>query len=147
MLKKSLIVNDDTTSLFIISKMLNKAHFTDEVITANNGENALAYFSEIVSLGEGNFDKAPEFIFLDLYMPIMNGWDFLAIFSAKYASLFPETKVVIVSSTAAREDILKLGKYGIVSDFICVPVTLDKLNDLKKRHYPKQKEADSVVKN
>ena len=114
--------------------MLNKAQFSDEIITATNGEKALAYFSEIVSMGEACFDKAPEFVFLDLHMPVMNGWDFLNVFSAKYASLFPETKVVIVSATADREELAQLKKYQVVSDFLCVPITLEKLADIKKRY-------------
>ena len=134
MIKKSLVVNDDAISLMIASKMLKKAEFSGEIITADNGKNALAYFSEIIGKGENCFEQAPQFVFLDLYMPVMNGWDFLKIFSEKYASLFPATRVVIVSSTADSEDLMQLEKYRVVSDFICTPITLGKLEDIKKRY-------------
>jgi len=131
MLKKTLVVNDNEVSLLIASKMMNKVKFSDEIVTVNNGAKALAYLSEIVSMGESHFDKAPEFIFLDLHMPVMDGWDFLAEFSEKYASLFPETKVVIMSASTDREDIIELEKYKVVSGFICMPITLEKLEDIK----------------
>lgn len=146
MIHKTLVVNDDDLSLLIASKMLNKAKFSDEIVTAKNGAKALAYLSEIVSMGENYFDKAPGFIFLDLNMPVMNGWDFLAAFTAKYASLFPETKVVIMSAYTDREDIMELEKYKIVSDFICTPITLEKLEGIKKRHCISPGE-NSIVEN
>ena len=134
MIKKSLVVNDDATSLLIASKMLKKAGFSSEIVTADNGKNALVYFSEIIGKGEDCFEQAPQFVFLDLYMPVMNGWDFLKIFSEKYAPLFPATSVVIVSSSVNREDLMQLEKYRVVSDFICTPMTLRKLEYIKKRY-------------
>jgi len=146
MIKKALVVNDDDIFLLIASKMLNKAQFTDEILTATNGEKALAYFSEIVSMGETCYDKAPEFVFLDLNMPVMNGWDFLEVFSSKYAHLFPETKVVIVSSTTDNNDLVQLEKYRMVSDFMCVPMTLQKLDGIKER-YSISHQAGSLTQN
>lgn len=134
MIKKSLVINDDAISLLIASKMLKNAGGAGKIVTTDNGKNALGYFSEIIGKGEDCFEQAPESVFLDLYMLIMNGWDFLKIFSEKYASLFPATMVVIASSTADREDLIQLEKYVVVSDFICTPMTLEKLEDIKKRY-------------
>ena len=83
MIKKSLVVNDDAISLLIASKLFKKAGFSGEIVTADNGKNALAYFSDIIGKGEDCFEQAPQFVFLNLYIPVMNGWDFLKIFFRK----------------------------------------------------------------
>lgn len=135
MIRKSLVVNDDEVSLFIVSKMLHKTNFSSQVVTADNGEKALSYFDEVVSLGVEHYDDAPEYIFLDLHMPVMSGWDFIEIFTEKYALLFPETKVIILSASAEEDEIIRLQKYDLVTDFICTPMTMDKLEKIKNKFY------------
>jgi two-component system response regulator MprA len=63
-----------------------------EVVTCKNGQDAL----DRISGG-----LRPDLILLDLMMPILNGWQFLEIFSRDYPDLFAQIPVVIIS--AARE--------------------------------------------
>ncbi len=138
MIKKTLVVNDDNTSLLIVCKMINKARFADETLTAVNGQLALDYFEKAVAQGKAHFDAAPEFIFLDMYMPIMNGWDFLDIFSKKYAHLFPGVKIAVVSSSVDPEDMVRLEKYGVVLASVTTPMSLEKLNIVKEMYLNQQ---------
>ena len=133
MIHKALIVNDDATTLFIVNKLVNKAQFAEVTVTANNGEKALAYFEEIVLLGENHFSEVPAFIFLDLHMPVINGWKFLEIFSEKYASLFPWVKVIIFSSSIDEQELNDLRRYVMVSDFLSTPVNIEKIQRLKEK--------------
>lgn len=133
MINKALVVNDDATILFIVRKLIEKSAFADVTLTANNGEKALAYFEEIVLMGEDHFNKVPEFVFLDLHMPVVSGWDFLEIFSKKYASLFPCTKVVILSSTVDQQELTDLKKYAMVSDFISTPINVEQIKSIQEK--------------
>lgn len=133
MIKKALVINDDATLIFITCKLIAKSAFANETVTANDGEKALAYLEGIVSSGEDHFDEVPEFIFLDLNMPVMNGWDFLDVYSRKYAGIFPRTKVAILSSSINPGDIEVMKKYGVVSDFIATPMNLEILKQVKQK--------------
>jgi len=73
-----------------------------------------------------------DWLFLDLNMPVMDGWDFLKAYLQKFATQYPETKVCILSSTIDPEDFVKAGKYKIVLEFISKPLTMEILNELKK---------------
>lgn len=138
MIKKTLVVNDDPTSLLVACKMIIKAQFANETVTANNGEDALAYFENAVSMGKEHFGEVPEFIFLDMNMPIMNGWDFLEIFSKKYAGIFPEVKIAVLSSSVDQSDLIGVTKYGVVLASVSSPINLEKLNVVKEMYLNQQ---------
>ncbi|NCI46596.1 response regulator [Sediminibacterium soli] len=131
MLYKSLVINDDPLSMMITRKLIDIATFSKETVSAVNGEDALTYFDSFVS---GNSSSpVPEFIFLDLSMPVMDGWGFLEVFSSKYASLFPHVKVAITSAFLDNNDLLRLEKYAMVIGYFPPPICLEKLADIKEK--------------
>ena len=65
-------------------------------------------------------------IFLDLNMPVLNGWEFLD----KYVELFHERndKIIILSSSIDFLDRQKAKLYELVSGFLEKPLTMDKIS-------------------
>jgi len=136
MLDKVLCIDDDQITLVICDMVIKKAGFAKEVITANNGKEGIAWFSELFSKNNTSADKnPPQVIFLDLNMPIMNGWDFLEDYLMKYYDRLPGTKVVIVSSTVNPEDFSRANRYDIVIDFINKPLTTEGLEGLMENQH------------
>ncbi len=133
MINKVFCIDDDQITLVLCKMVIKKSGFAREVITATNGKEGLAWFSAYFSKNNaGSKPEPPEVIFLDLNMPIMNGWDFLEDYIMKYAERIPETKVVILSSTVNPEDFLRANRYDIVIDFINKPLTHEGLEDLRE---------------
>ncbi len=137
MVDRVFLIDDDQITLTLCELVIMKAKFAGDVITAKNGKEGLAFYSDYFARLKKN--KAPEpmpgIIFLDLNMPIMNGWDFLEDYLMKYADRMPETKVVILSSTVNPEDFSRANQYNIVIDFINKPLTIEGLNELKENEY------------
>lgn len=128
-----LCVDDDPITLMLCKMVISKSSFSKEIITAQNGEEALDYFDNLKlnNLGVTIIDY-PKLVFLDLNMPIMDGWDFLDHFSTEeYTSYFKDTKVIVLSSTIDPEDINKSKTYPMVIDFISKPITKEVLENLK----------------
>ena len=140
MINKVLVVNDEPTSLLIVCKMITKAAFANETVTASNGDMALSYFEEVLQSGIENTENVPEFIFLDLYMSGLSGWDFIGIFSKKYASIFPWVRIAVLSSYIEEEDILRLEKYKAVLAYLPAPLTLTQLAITKEKFLNLKKE-------
>lgn len=133
MIDKVLCIDDDQITLVLCEMVIKKAGFAKDVITAKNGREGLAWFSAYFSKGKKTErPDPPQVIFLDLNMPVMNGWDFLEDYLMKYSDRLPDTKVVILSSTVNPEDFLRANRYAIVIDFINKPLTTEGLDDLRQ---------------
>ena len=129
MIKKVFCVDDDPITLMLCKKVIEKVEFAQEIDVAQNGEEALLYFDNLIEAFKNNTNTIyPELIFLDLNMPIMGGWEFLDIFSEnKYHDFFPELKVIVLSSTIDPRDIEKSKSYSMVIDFLSKPITKEML--------------------
>lgn len=72
------IVDDDPITVFGIRKMLSLTVDCDDVSSYSNGKLALEGIKAVLQKNQ----KVPDVIFLDINMPIMDGWQFLEAFIA-----------------------------------------------------------------
>ncbi len=68
-LKQFLLVDDSKPTNFINKTIINKVDCVDQIVVVENGKEALDH----IKSGE-----IPEVIFLDINMPLMNGWEFIS---------------------------------------------------------------------
>lgn len=129
MLEKILCIDDDPITLMLCKMVITKALFSNEIATAKNGEEALKYFDSLKTTSI----KKPQLIFLDLNMPVMNGWEFLDSFVTAEYSEYHDTKVIILSSTIDPQDLEKSKKYPMVIDFLSKPISKEMLEFLKDK--------------
>ncbi|MCK0157274.1 response regulator [Cellulophaga sp. F20128] len=121
------IIDDDPIFVYGTKILLNyNSSFGSSVIVHENGKEALDDLSATVKCGE----KLPDIIFLDLNMPIMNGWEFLDEFTKLPMEKRP--RVYIVSFSIDKQDVQKAYTYEIVKDFIEKPLSFEILTDLFK---------------
>ena len=130
MLETILCIDDDPITLMLCKMVITKALFSNEIATAKNGEEALKYYD---SLKTTSTIKKPQLIFLDLNMPVMNGWEFLDSFVTAEYSEYHDTKVIILSSTIDPQDLEKSKKYPMVIDFLSKPISKEMLEFLKDK--------------
>ncbi|MFB3387872.1 response regulator [Flavobacterium sp. LAR06] len=135
MLEQILCIDDDPITLMLCKKVISKSEFSNEIITAQNGEEALLHFNTLKYTNSKNkVSKKPELIFLDLNMPVMGGWEFLDHFtSGDYTEFSNAASVIVLSSTIDPDDLAKAKKYPIIIDFLSKPITLPMLEYLKKK--------------
>lgn len=129
------IIDDDPIFVYGTKILLNYNNsFCSNIIVHEDGKEALENLASLVKSKE----KLPDIIFLDLNMPIMDGWEFLD----EFVKLSTEDKprVYVVSSSIDPNDIEKAKNYGIVNDFISKP-----LSDLKLSNLFKQIDAENVA--
>lgn len=132
MLDTILCIDDDAITLMLCKKVIIKSSFSHEIITAQNGEEALQYFQTIKEV-KNQSTAPPQLIFLDLNMPVMGGWEFLDFFNKPEFSEFKNIKVVVLSSTIDPEDLEKSKQYPMVIDFLSKPITHTMLEYLKNK--------------
>ena len=119
------IIDDDPIFVYGTKVLLNyNGSFCSTVIVHEDGKEAMVSLTSMVKSGE----KLPDVIFLDLNMPIMDGWEFLDEFDKLPIEKMP--RVYIVSSSIDNLDIEKANGYDIVTDFIVKPLSESILADL-----------------
>ena len=119
---KVLLVDDDEIANLLHSKTLKKYDFCDQIYTALNGMDAL----------EGLDTYLPNILFLDLKMPKMDGFDFLAEFEKLPEDLTSKISVFILTSSISQVDYQKVNQFKI-KGFLNKPLSKDKLEEVKKR--------------
>ncbi|WP_295335752.1 response regulator [Flavobacterium sp.] len=120
------LVDDDDTFVYITKKIIEKTNYVKEIRVFGNGLEALNYLKENLN----SEYQLPEVIFLDLSMPIMDGWQFLDEFSHLKNKRKDKIIIYICSSSISPHDIIKAKKMSSVSDFIIKPVTKDKFSEI-----------------
>ena len=70
------VIDDDPITVFGIKKMLNLLEISETIKTYANGKEAIDDIKAMIDRD----DPIPEVIFLDINMPIMDGWQFLEEF-------------------------------------------------------------------
>jgi CheY-like chemotaxis protein len=118
------IIDDDPIFVFGSKILLKNNDFASNIIVCQNGKEALEALIPLLASEEG----LPEVIFLDLNMPIMDGWEFLDEFSQ--LSNIQATRIYILSSSIDIRDLERAKRYDIVSDFIAKPLTDAKIIEL-----------------
>ena len=81
-----LLIDDDDIFRVIFKKIFISNDICDDVNSVNNGQEA---FNKL-KLKDNKGEYWPEAIFVDINMPIMNGWEFLDLY--KYFSLTMEER-------------------------------------------------------
>lgn len=137
MIKKLLLIEDDPITQMLERIILSNAGFSTETASLDNGLVAIEWLEEALKQGGGNSDL-PELIFLDLNMPMMDGWEFLKVFEEKYANHFSNTKVIILSSTVNPLDWEKSKEHDLVIGFEKKPLSVEALDRLKQTDLLKQ---------
>ena len=75
-------------------------------------------------------DQFPDFIFLDINMPIMDGWEFLDEFEKLPLAILKNCSVYLLTSSIDENDIEKSKEHKTVKEFISKPLTVNKVNML-----------------
>lgn len=132
MLNKILCVDDDPITLMLCKKVVDRVAFAKDIITANNGEEAIQYFDNLFE--ERKFNDAnvyPTLVLLDLNMPIMDGREFLESYITKdYQNVFTSTRFIVLSSSIDPYDINRAKTYPVIG-FLSKPITKEMLENLK----------------
>lgn len=106
------IIDDDPITVFGIRKMLRPVTDCDEVSSYANGKLALDGIKDIHQQNK----KVPDVIFLDINMPIMDGWQFLEEFIA--LPIDKKVRINIVTSSIDPYDLQTYENYKRKTDHI-----------------------------
>jgi CheY-like chemotaxis protein len=116
-----LLIDEDDIDNFINERMITTSNFAKRVVVKTSAISALEYLKEIAP--SGNY---PKIIFLDLNMPIMDGFGFLEEFdklAKQYPALAETSKIIVLSSSISPADINKASTNPYVIKYLNKPLS------------------------
>ena len=119
--KITYIIDDDRLSIKLMSILISKNNFCEEIISFHNPQTALDELKNNAT----NPSKLPDVILLDLNMPVLDGWQFLDEFTL--VSFAKKILVFIVSSSIDPSDLEMAKNYSTVKNSIIKPLSSEKL--------------------
>jgi len=121
-----LLVDDDVTNNFISQRVLENIGLFNKVTIAKNGKEALEYLSNHCVLPPDN--NCPDIIFLDLNMPVVDGFSFLKSLQ-NYATADHGFRIFILTSSENPKDFEQVKKYNI-EGYISKPLSEEKVMEI-----------------
>ena len=123
------LVDDDKVFQLTTSRTIQAAKLTDRILQFENGEEALSFLKEHAM----ETDSLPDYIFLDINMPFVDGLMFLEDFATLKTDLQKNISIYMVSSSIDPKDVNRAKGNKNVQDYITKPVSREKLTELLKR--------------
>lgn len=123
---KVLLIDDNPSCNFIMEEFIK---LVDNSIQVTSVEG----MSEAMSILKAQRNEFPDVIFVDINMPVHDGFAFLDEYEAEFVGEFPSTRIYMLSSSLRPEDRERSLLYKSVHDFL----SKDDIDEtLKKSLYP-----------
>ncbi|HKL02171.1 MAG TPA: response regulator [Cryomorphaceae bacterium] len=126
--KLVLIVDDDPISILVSETIIRKHHFSEEIKSFKSGKDGISYLKELLERGK----ELPDLIFLDVMMPIMDGWEFLDAYDEIIDKSSFEPNVIMLTALTGDKDREKAKAHPLVRTFVSKPITSEFLRSLAK---------------
>lgn len=120
------LVDDDQIFRFTFSRTLKSVQPEPQLLMFGDGAEAIDYIIK----NRGLDNALPDILFLDINMPIMDGWQFLDEFSRIRHELCKDVQIRMLSSSVDPMDIEEANSRPEVSKYIVKPFTPDGMKGL-----------------
>lgn len=112
-----LIVDDDQVNNFVLKNVIERSFANSKVEIKINGKEGLNYLHKLDSEGK----PFPKILLIDIYMPVLNGFEFLDAYEKYFQDKY-DSVIFMISSSLSKEDQVKANGYKSVKGYITKPL-------------------------
>ncbi|AMR34203.1 hypothetical protein A0256_23495 [Mucilaginibacter sp. PAMC 26640] len=115
---KAWIIDDDEIFIFGFKKFIEIRRIFVELFEFSNGQAAISQLQDPAFA-----DNLPDLIFVDMNMPVMDGWEFTKTFEEIKSRLGKDITVYMISSSVDKNDIARAKNIRSIEDYILKPIS------------------------
>lgn len=126
--KNALLIDDSEIDILVNRRLIELTNFASSVSVTGSAEEALHYLRE-----ECSADSAPDWIFLDMHLPGMDGYEFIEEFKQLPSFITKKSKIIILSVYQKQERLQRALEYDFVECQFEKPLTQEALRMLAQK--------------
>ena len=126
----AMLLDDNELDNFINQKILQANSFAHKIYLNTTSKGALEFLTNLETSTTAQFDIFPQIIFIDINMPMMDGFQFIETLKIKFSKRFTSIKIVILTSSLSIHDREKSMSTSKNILFLNKPLTKEGLNQI-----------------
>ncbi|MFT5673687.1 MAG: CheY-like chemotaxis protein [Urechidicola sp.] len=124
--QRVMLIDDNTIDLYVTARLMRKYNFGDKIDQYTSALKALVFLQD----NQHNYTELPQVIFVDICMPQMSGFEFMAEYNKLPPDLKKYCKVYIISSSIDENDIKRANNDLNIIAFQVKTITKEFLNNI-----------------
>lgn len=128
-LKRILLIDDDFVTNFINENLIKEMGIAEEILCFKNGKEAIDFFKN-----RDSSQPPIDLVFLDLNMPVMDGFQFMEAYHKLEKKSTSEVIVAMLTSSTLEKEKEIADQLG-VQEHLNKPLTKEKINQLFLKYY------------
>ena len=130
-LSNIIFVDDDPTSNYIHNLVIKKLEIKVNTYFFLNVDDALNF---LLNRELQENDIANDIIFIDINMPVKDGWDFIQEFEDNIAENEQKKIIIMMSSVINKNDADRIKNHKMIDDFMLKPFSEEMLENIFDKH-------------
>ncbi len=125
-----MLIDDNEIDNFINQKMMESCNFSENIHIYTSGKSALEYLKNMERIQDGSKLTTPELIFLDINMPVLDGFQFVEEFEKLDKKFISATKIIMLTSSIDPDDHAKSKLFSSIHDYVIKPLSQSALKGI-----------------
>ena len=125
-----LLIDDNEVDNMINNRLIEKQGLASHVYTFTSGKGGLEFLKNIDKMDDFPPEFTPDIVFLDINMPIMNGFSFIKSLDKLSDRVTEGMRIVLLTQSDSPQDIKEARKFEKVIEYVVKPLNAEKLKAL-----------------
>jgi len=133
-LNSILLVDDDNDCNFFHERLIKKMEYAEHVYIVNNGREAIDFLKSKVN----GKHPHPDIIFLDINMPIMNGWEFIEEYQKLQDNQKAKVMLIMLTTSLNPDDLEHAKQYKDIKGYKNKYLDKESMSEILKEFFSEE---------